>query len=559
MNKIFGLTIWQIIILLIILIFLGMTIGQFLLIIAIVVGKYQWDKHSAAKRTADENKKSVLSTSPATTTESSVSVEQEELKEKASPTEEVKNLNFNAYQLLAQYKIILESIDLIDNSKNVGVVVSRIDLMLERLPSLLAYTNNELSEIGINQTTIKDAHSAVINNRTEIINTAIYRAYQDRLVKISGFQKDTSKLNNIVRFFNEIMNIKNLPQGSKDYCNQLLAEYTTSHNSQQPEPYYKDDKVPTFCEKTVSSMVTTDNTVNSIIETIPTEILNLLWFSDGNLKNYDKEKRTVSEIKSGNFTFTLQISGSEDPSAISFELPIGVPLDPAPKLGYFPSYANMTPDERATYLYWLTNIDTPIDIGYVFVFYYGLERLLYFDANKYETAFNTILRLRKNHKHPSFLGYSSEALMGCAIAHKRNDLLKIALENNTETISPSKLACMAVLGEVLSTEDIISLASSIGFTNKRYIKLQYSLFFETLNNNLYKKYSTFGFPLTPNLLETNEKCSIPISANISIEERWIKVPNILSNVTFQTELLEMLRKTHEDVKNILKKQRYEKK
>ena len=104
-------------------------------------------------------------------------------------------------------------------------------------------------------------------------------------------------------------------------------------------------------------MVKTDNTVNSVIEIIPTEILNLLWFSDGNLKNYDKEKRTVSEIKSGNFTFTLQISGSEDPSAISFELPIGVPLDPAPKLGYFPSYANMTPDERATYLYWLTNID----------------------------------------------------------------------------------------------------------------------------------------------------------------------------------------------------------
>lgn len=557
MNRIFGLTVWQIIILLIILVFLGMTLGQFLLIIAIVVGKNLWDRHSAAKRTDFENEQSALSTSPTTTTESSVSVEQEELEEKTSPTEEVKN--FNAYQLLAQYKIILESIELIDNSKNVGVVVSRIDLMLERLPSLLAYPNNELSEIGINQTTIKDAHSAVINNRTKIINTAIYRAYHDRLLKVSGFQKDTSKLNNIAKFFNEIMNTKNLPQESKDYCNQLLAEYTTDHTSKQIKPYHKDDETSMFCEKTVSSMVKTDNTVNSVIEIIPTEILNLLWFSDGNLKNYDKEKRTVSEIKSGNFTFTLQISGSEDPSAISFELPIGVPLDPAPKLGYFPSYANMTPDERATYLYWLTNIDTPIDISYVFVFYYGLERLLYFDENKYETAFNTILRLRKNHKHPSFLGYSSEALMGCAIAHKRNDLLKIALENNTETISPSKLACMAVLGEVLSTEDIISLASSIGFTNKRYIKMQYPLFFETLNNNLHKKYSTFGFPLTPNLLETHEKCSIPISANISIEERWIKVPNILSNVTFQKELLEMLRKTHEDVKNILKQQRYGKK
>lgn len=554
MNRIFGLTIWQIIIPLIILIFLGMTVGQFLIIITILIGKYQWDKHLDAKHADLENKKSVISPSPATITESPASVESEE---KTSPAEEVKNLHFNAYQVLGQYKIMLESIDLIDNSKNVGVVVSRIDLMLERLPSLLAYTNNELSEVGISKKNIKDAHLAITSNRIEIINNAIYRSYQDRLVKVSGFQKDASKLNNIVRFFNEIMNTNNLPQESKDYCNQLLAEYTNDHISKQPKPYYKDDEVPVFCEETASSMVKADNT--SIIETIPKEILNLLWFADGNLKNYDKEKRTFSEIKSGNFIFTLEISGSEDPSAISFKLPIGTPLDPAPELGYFPSYKGMTPDERATYLFWLSNIDSPIDIGYVFVFYYGLERFLYFNKDKYENAFHTILRLRKHHENSSFYAYSSEALMGCAIAHKRNDLLKIALENNTETISPSKLACMAVLGEVLSTEDIISLASSIGFTNKRYIKMQYPLFFETLNNNLHKKYSTFGFPLTPNLLETHEKCSIPISANISIEERWIKVPNILSNVTFQKELLEMLRKTHEDVKNILKQQRYGKK
>lgn len=120
MNRIFGLTVWQIIILLIILVFLGMTLGQFLLIIAIVVGKNLWDRHSAAKRTDFENEQSALSTSPTTTTESSVSVEQEELEEKTSPTEEVKN--FSAYQLLAQYKIILESIELIDNSKMLALL-----------------------------------------------------------------------------------------------------------------------------------------------------------------------------------------------------------------------------------------------------------------------------------------------------------------------------------------------------------------------------------------------------------------------------------------------------
>lgn len=550
MNRVFGLAIWQIVIILIVLVFLGMTIWQLLLVLAIVTMKYRWNKNSTAKLADEGNQKSVVATSPVITAE---------LSEPVEPVEEVRNLDFNTFQILSQYKVFLDCVELIDNSKDIDVVISRMDLMLVRLPSLLTYTDNELSAIGINKEIIKNAYLAITNNRTEIINNAIYRSYNDRLVKVSGFKKNASKLKNIVRFFDKIINTENLPQESKDYCNRLLAEYTAENNLKQPAPYQEDDDKLMLCEKTTSSIVNTDNSVNSIIEKIPTEILNLLLFSDGNLKNYDKEKRTISETEIRGLTLTLQISGSEDPSAISLKLPIGAPLDLAHELGYFPSYTGMTPDERATYLYWLTNIDKPIDIGYVFVFYYGLERLLYFDANKYEAAFNTILRLRKNHKHPSFLGYSSEALMGCAIAHKRNDLLKISLKHSTEMVSPSKLACMAILGEVLSAEDIIFLASNIGFTNKRYIKLHYSLFFETLNNNLYEKYSTFGFPLTPALLETDEKCNIPISANVSIEDRWIKVPNILSNVTFRTELLEILSKTHEDVKSILKKQRSKKK
>ena len=35
-------------------------------------------------------------------------------------------------------------------------------------------------------------------------------------------------------------------------------------------------------------------------------------------------------------------------------------------LVWFPSYAKLSPDERAVYLDWLHHVDSPIDIGYVF-------------------------------------------------------------------------------------------------------------------------------------------------------------------------------------------------
>ena len=61
-------------------------------------------------------------------------------------------------------------------------------------------------------------------------------------------------------------------------------------------------------------------------------------------------------------------------------------------------------------------MDKEINIGYVFIFYYGLERHLFFgDA---ESAFDMILRLRQRHKNGSFMSYSSSALVAAHIYQK---------------------------------------------------------------------------------------------------------------------------------------------
>lgn len=73
--------------------------------------------------------------------------------------------------------------------------------------------------------------------------------------------------------------------------------------------------------------------------------------------------------------------GSVEPALIDPRLAIGEPTAGSVQIGYWPSYDRLTPDCRATYLNWLATgrSDPGIDIGYVFLFFYGLERRLLVD------------------------------------------------------------------------------------------------------------------------------------------------------------------------------------
>lgn len=70
-------------------------------------------------------------------------------------------------------------------------------------------------------------------------------------------------------------------------------------------------------------------------------------------------------------------------SCIEKNLPVGNPIsEPIGALGYWPRYENMTPGQRGNYLSWLASgkqgqLD---DIGYAFVYFYGLERRAFIDG-----------------------------------------------------------------------------------------------------------------------------------------------------------------------------------
>ncbi|MBX2991469.1 MAG: TerB N-terminal domain-containing protein [Bacteroidetes bacterium] len=83
-------------------------------------------------------------------------------------------------------------------------------------------------------------------------------------------------------------------------------------------------------------------------------------------------------------------SASIEPSMIDWDLPVHPPsVDVLPRdLGYWPSYNRIAPEDRAMYLAWLAGgrSDPSISIGYVFLFFYGLERRLLVDAKTSEQA-----------------------------------------------------------------------------------------------------------------------------------------------------------------------------
>jgi hypothetical protein len=104
-----------------------------------------------------------------------------------------------------------------------------------------------------------------------------------------------------------------------------------------------------------------------------------------------------------------------DGCVIDPKLPLGAAAAAEP-LGYWPSYQNISPNCRKRYLEWLAGGKraADIDIGYVFLYFYGLERRLILEAppaTEVESLSQELRRLRSLYSsNGSFNGYSARLL-----------------------------------------------------------------------------------------------------------------------------------------------------
>lgn len=301
------------------------------------------------------------------------------------------------------------------------------------------------------------------------------------------------------------------------------------------------------------------------------DLRGLLWIADGPYKNYIEDddsffyspetlpyKNNSSYFKVENFEISFSM---EEPSLIYTKEKIIIPDDiyDIERPPYCPTYKGLTPRQKGVYIHLLQNpYDKNINIGYVFLLYYGLEKYLL--TEKWKEAVDVIIKLRAIHSNASFQSYSGNALILASLYTKQGqmalDLINsIDMEKEIDFSGNLLLLCCHDFNIPINANIIIKLSKIFGFTNLNYIKKERKLFEKILKNNLIKQYGTDKLILS-NIISEQEMKKIsfekmPIFANLSIRDIEISVPMIIEIKSFKNSIFRLLNETHNQVKQEL--------
>ena len=256
------------------------------------------------------------------------------------------------------------------------------------------------------------------------------------------------------------------------------------------------------------------------------KILPLLYFTDGRLKNIDSE---VGE-----------------PSAISINFPVAE--GQFQKLNYYPSYSELTPEQRDGFLSWLsTDLSNVPDIGFAFLLLYCLERHILHDEYL-EESLKIISKLQSQINNGSFDYYSSTSIGYIFFIHKRLDLLKYVDLNKCD------IKLQILLSHKLSADKLISLATEVDFRNRYYIKEYPELFKKALIESLKREFGSEYFEYE--LLNIQKLKKEPyMFSNYSLRKGNnrpdLLMPDPLSDKKLCHEIYVKLQRAHDQVKGFL--------
>ena len=321
--------------------------------------------------------------------------------------------------------------------------------------------------------------------------------------------------------------IKNNRLKSKWICEEYLISNQATSSVINTDPNTEIDDVVIYNNK-------------KRIEQIPTEILEVLWI---------KDKSNLDINNSLEF----------EPSLIDLSLEIleTCNIEDNQDIGYYPCYSELTPEQRFIYLSWLKDITKPINIGYVFIFYYGLERHLLF--GDFEKAFNIIKVLREHHFNSSFLAYSEDAILISIMKKNKLEYIKKVSFSNSNPLLLALVISSAF--KRFNAEDLILFSRYVGFHNNRYIKGERKKFINQLNILLKEKYNEEYYNIKDEYIKRYTETFTLAFANFSLDEiyRFEEFPNILSNEDIRGDIFNLLEETHERVKIIKREERKVKK
>jgi hypothetical protein len=208
------------------------------------------------------------------------------------------------------------------------------------------------------------------------------------------------------------------------------------------------------------------------------------------------------------------------------------------KLGYYPTYCGMSPTQRGFYLWWLRDTSLAAPIGYVFVYYYGLERHLI--AGDFESAVDEILALRRHHTW----GYSTSALFYACLLRNRPDKLQTILT----TLGPaafsglenSSLVVMHRFGLELCSHAILGAASWQSELRPWLLPYDHTVIEEAIRETLRKRFGRESYPLAARFSLHNLKVGggYPVLANSSLSHdiRAPRLPDLARHPPFLEEI-----------------------
>lgn len=299
--------------------------------------------------------------------------------------------------------------------------------------------------------------------------------------------------------------------------------------------------------------------------TIHDDLRDLVWIGDGKYKNYKQTQENNSSIDLNGFRITISFMNQEEPSLIHTNQKISQPkkIEDVERPQYYPTYSGLTSEQKWVYLNLLVNpYNSSIDIGFVFILYYGLERHLL--CGNFEKAIDVILKLRDVHTNKSFQAYSANAIVLSCMLHQRGDLvLKFikSLDKEHELAFSDNLflICYFIFDLPLLPKDIMRMAKTFEFNNTNYIKKYPDLFFECLKDAIQNKEDVESIDLkkylTPSEVKKVKKQDVGIFANMSIIDKSIPIPLLSENFKLKREMYNFLEIAHEEVKKKLAEMR----
>lgn len=222
-------------------------------------------------------------------------------------------------------------------------------------------------------------------------------------------------------------------------------------------------------------------------------------------------------------------------STITLRSPIQTSNDEIFKLGYWPNYQELTNNQRIKYLEWLSsgrNSDLN-EVGYIFIFFYGLERRFFKDKKDKNIILKEVQRLLSKYGELSgslrsylgnFLiyGYLENGIDN--ITYESINILETLVSENT--FLPIKLAYLYQNNLFLDPKTAFNISKSLDISNNRSVIVQRtSILIESLFSK--KFLNTYGEHFTLKVSKRNETFHYRTATNDFYIENYLEFPNVL--------------------------------